>query len=569
MLGGALVLPALIALLPSYVLPTLRTARSGLRDETPLEDSAEFVGLDNYRSLLESDQSLGLGFVLSLTVLPLVLLTLVAPLIAWSASIAGRPTRWAVRLLLSVPLVASVPAVLGIAWFRDDRERPWLDSPPARFGDAAAAPGNLRMIIWLTVFGLVCALGVTVYLAVFRGQRPGRSVWPPLLTTILAAALATVAVALQTITLPQVLTGGGPGEATITPLLFSHLLGFRNFELGIAAAAATLVLVPVMMLGLLTALLLIGTQLRIGFGDREPARPGRSGRRTLAILGAVFGAGLVLLVAFDGIWPWLVRSGISTESEPPVARILAHTWLPPLISTVVGIGLAALAAFGIGALRPLGRYSELLLLPFAPWLFVGFGTLAPDAMAQVIGDSGPGPEIIKLIPSQLLSIPALFLFTLLFRGLAQGWRPGSGIPPAVPGMPPSGHGMPPAGPGVPQLGSGMTAPGPVTAPSGPGRTPAQPTLGSIIVRALPMVALVGVATWILTAMSFTRAWTATPPNRDHAILWSADVLAQYGDDIGLGLAYPLPLAAFLLLGVGALQLFYLDRLAIRVGNDAT
>ncbi|NED57537.1 sugar ABC transporter permease, partial [Micromonospora aurantiaca] len=47
-----------------------------------------------------------------------------------------------------------------------------------------------------------------------------------------------------------------------------------------------------------------------------------------------------------------------------------------LLGAVVSVGAAFLGALGIGGLRPLGRRSEWLLLPFAPWLFVGIGPLS-------------------------------------------------------------------------------------------------------------------------------------------------------------------------------------------------
>ena len=55
----------------------------------------------------------------------------------------------------------------------------------------------------------------------------------------------------------------------------------------------------------------------------------------------------------------------------PSERVWANTLVPPAMSIfLLQLPIAYLGALGIGALRPLGRWSEWLLLPFAPWLFI-------------------------------------------------------------------------------------------------------------------------------------------------------------------------------------------------------
>ncbi len=117
-----------------------------------------------------------------------------------------------------------------------------------------------------------------------------------------------------------------------------------------------------------------------------------------------------------------------------VGKMLVNTWLPPLPVAVVGIGVAALAGFGIGALRPLGRRSELLLLPFAPWLFVGLGPLLPHAANSLYSDAAAG-GFAGLIPPVWLSIPALFLTTLFFRGQAARRAAAATLPPLPVALP--------------------------------------------------------------------------------------------------------------------------------------
>jgi hypothetical protein len=87
--------------------------------------------------------------------------------------------------------------------------------------------------------------------------------------------------------------------------------------------------------------------------------------------------------------------------------------------------VALLGGIGIGAFRPLGAYSELLLLIFAPWLFVGTGPLALAGYERA-RDMKQLNTFAGLIPPTWLSIPALVVFALLFRGLSQQWRAAGG-----------------------------------------------------------------------------------------------------------------------------------------------
>ncbi len=77
----------------------------------------------------------------------------------------------------------------------------------------------------------------------------------------------------------------------------------------------------------------------------------------VSTVGVICGVGLVVLLP-------ALRD--TAGRRPPPA---------PFLAALVILLLAALAAVAIGALRPLGRRSEWLLLPFAPWLFVGAGPL--------------------------------------------------------------------------------------------------------------------------------------------------------------------------------------------------
>jgi hypothetical protein len=246
--------------------------------------------------------------------------------------------------------------------------------------------------------------------------------------------------------------------------------------------------------------------------EAEPASP----HQALGRAGAVGGLVLVLAVAGYALWPWLSAAltvdGV-TLRYPEAGRALANTWLPSLLAALVGVGLAVLAGFGIGALRPLGRWSELLLLPFGPWLFVGLGALGEAAYVQRV-DLDLVNTLGGLVPPTALSIPALFLFTLVFR--------------------------------------------------------AERSAPSAVVRTIPLVGVVFAAVWVGYANS--TVWpllvASEPTTMTGPVLAISRSMMNFTTQ-GIGLASPPVLVLLLALGLAAVQVAYLDRLAIRTGAELT
>jgi hypothetical protein len=99
-----------------------------------------------------------------------------------------------------------------------------------------------------------------------------------------------------------------------------------------------------------------------------------------------------------------------------------NTLLPPLVSVLLfQIPIAYVAALGIGSLRPLGRHSEWLLLPFCPWLFVGMETLGVQGFQNLRQLSSLG-TFSALVSPLALSVPGLVILTLFFKGRQDEWR---------------------------------------------------------------------------------------------------------------------------------------------------
>jgi ABC-type sugar transport system permease subunit len=127
---------------------------------------------------------------------------------------------------------------------------------------------------------------------------------------------------------------------------------------------------------------------------------------------------VVLAAALLCAWPWIDGLLALPDTSAGGLRAQLNTWPPAVAGALVSVGVAYLAALGIGGLRPLGRGSEWLLLLFAPWLFVGTGPLGV-ANWQNIRSLGLIDTFAALFPPLLVSVPALLVLTLLCKGLAE------------------------------------------------------------------------------------------------------------------------------------------------------
>ncbi|MEV8510781.1 hypothetical protein [Dactylosporangium sp. NPDC051484] len=502
--GLLLPLPALILLITTYVEPAIWTIRTsfgrftGIRGLAGAGD-APSAGLDNYNRAFDGGLGGALGYVLTLAVVPLLIVLLLAPALAWAAHGSGRAMRRIARGALVIPLVAFAPFGIALASASSERGQRWT--------------------YWAGTFGVVAAAAVLIYLAALRTDRGPRPNWPGVIIGGVLAVLGVVAVVLQDFTFGFSYRYVANGHATPATLLYESAL--MRFDLGTAAAISTVILVQLSLLGLLATLLVIMTGLRLEARPDVSDTPDAAGfGRGLARPGAAALLGAVLVVAGVGLWPWLSHLGDSPRVEVP--STWANTWLPPVISTLVGVTAAALAAFGISGLRPLGRHSEWLLLPFGLFLFVGGVPLALRAFAAGATASRLD-TFLALIPPSRLAIPALFVLVLLFRGqalrrdtLPRQSQPASWWP--------------------------------------------------VVLPALPMAALAYVATWF--AQTQDLIWPLITSSTQHPTAQSVMLqILQYNDldHLPYGRLLPIPLLVLLLLAGVAAQLLYLDKIALRHG----
>lgn len=522
LIGLALTVPAVIAWVWSYVLPTLSTAARSFQADGPRR-SGESVGTANYEAAFTDGVVGQIGFAVLLGLVPLAVALVAAPLLAVLADRAGRAARLVTRGVLALPLAAYAPVAVLLGLRAEGIE----DGTLAR--DLQSPRLFLTSALAQVTFGLVVAVAATLYLSALRRREPGDRPASAVLAVGGLLTLGVLATALQTYAAPALLTAGGPRGDSATPVFATVQGAFRTMRFGLGSATSTLLLVLLGLLGLAAAGLVLATRLRIefdGWRDRPAVGAAESSPGRRPLFAALVAVALLVVVGVT-VWaslPWLRNSSSGTGRLPAAVEtstVLVNTWLPPLLSTLVAVGVAALAGFGIGALRPLGRFSELLLVPFAPWLFVGVGPLAIAGYERT-QESGQLGSFLGLVPPVWLSVPALFAFTLLFRGQHARWRSGGGV----------------------------------------GRT--------LLLPALPMLAVTALPTWLAHAQAPLWAMLVSrgPDSMTAPVLVQMLADRRFGADGGppLGLVMPLPLLVLFVLLFAALMVGYLERLAIRVGR---
>lgn len=517
-IGFLLLAPALLAWLWSYLVPTITTVVRGFQNYGPGRPG-RWVGVRYYDYVLQHALgSVGLGLLLVLT--PLIVGLLVAPVLAVFAHRAGRIARRVTLGLTAVPLVSYAPVAVALAW-RTSRFRRY------NFAAPDVARGAYMTVVAWTSIGLIVAVGTMLALAALRGRRPGVA----MLAVGTVFALGVLAAGLQEFSI-DVATGGGRAGVNRNPMMQIWVYAFTNNSFGIGAALSAVLLLILAVFGVAAVGLLLAVRARVEYAPAAHTSPAR--KAVPAVVTAVLLLGLLAVVVY-ALAPWLEATSSRLIPLPPgtsAGAILAYTWLAPLLSVSVGLILALLGSIGIAVFRPLGEKSELLLLVFAPWLFVGIG---PLALVERDRSRHQVDTFFGLIPPTWLSIPALVMFTLLLRGLSGQWRA--------------------AGGGYRRLGR-MVA------------LPALPMLGGAVLIA-----------WLIGAQQFLWPWLmvnrfpgVSPAgvvayNDTYGMLYSNLAVRPGLHSSALGLAYPLPLLALFVLVFAAFGIWYLERLAIQVGPE--
>jgi ABC-type sugar transport system permease subunit len=511
--GLLLIVPASIACLLSFLLPTLQLASMSFQDVDLFDpSSSEFIGIDNYARVGEMISS-GDGIVMTLLVLVVRVLAvaIVQPLVAFGAAHSVPALRLVTRLILTVPLALYAPFLTLMAWYVFIRPEP--DS----------MRGMLLMADGLMTLTLATAVMLPAYLAALRdaSRRSFAILWG-------LSVLAVIALSLQSFAVSYAVQGG-PRGSTNTLMMLLFRLGFTNMQIGAAAAMGILILIPVTVLGVIAALIIVLSGLHIRMErNQQPALQGG--------LPVALGAAMVLLALIGcalSALPFGAQIGAAAGSSEQLAesfsfaRGLFNTLGPPLLSVLMlQLPLTYLAALGIGGLRPFGRRSEFLLLPFSPWLFATVGPLSLIFLFAA-RDLGMVDSFAGLLLRFGISIPMLFILTLFFKG--QMAKRAAAMDET-------------------QVGAGGF-------------------VQQIILPSLPLALLLAAAAVLIAAQSILWPLIASnSPDQMPLPVWAARMLGQFGGVggmiSGLLLQSVIPIAILFLLLFAVFQVVYLPHLMV-------
>ncbi len=441
-LGLILLVPALQAGISTLVLPSLQTLQYSTRNISGFSspDTAPQVGSANYEQLV-NDPAFANALNFTQTIVgERVLITAVLPLLlALALNEFGRRTRIGMRLLFSIPMALYMPALGLIAWrLASNPQGAALLGTPNPLTSATGARTALLLIDGLQTFMVACGLGLIVYLIALRGSGDSAPTWPrvrvPLLVTWLASLGAAIAYGLQIFEEPYILTNGGPVNSTQTLGLILFRQTFQNFRFGVGAEMALILLIAVGLIGLIVGVIVIASGLRLeSVPPEKPIGMGGSARSSLAILSLVVLGTIALIISVYAMLPYILAlvgklnlPGASGSPEGTIpADVLINTVLPPIVGVIAfQLPIAYVGALAIGALRPLGRRSEWLLLPFSPWLFItALSLMLPEwlnarniGILNTLGGLTAGHAV--------LNVPMLFILTLFFKGQTRRWQAG-------------------------------------------------------------------------------------------------------------------------------------------------
>ena len=260
--------PSLLGLLAFTAFPIVASLLLGFYNWPVIGDS-KFIGLKNYQTLLTSREFLASALNTLLFVVLYVPLNIVISLglAVWiSPRIKGRGFY---RTLFFIPAVT--PGVANAAIFAliltpngliDSLMQTWFGVQAPNFLGSKfwAMPAVVLLSIWqgfgynMLVFSaaLDAVPDSLVEAASIDGAGPRarffRIVLPLMTPAIFFAVVLTLISAFQVFAQAYVLTGGGPGNATTTLVLYLYEQGFQYYKLGLASAVAWVLFVIILLI---------------------------------------------------------------------------------------------------------------------------------------------------------------------------------------------------------------------------------------------------------------------------------------------------------------------------------
>lgn len=412
LLGVLLILPAMLACLLTLVAPCFYTTYLSLTDTKIFSGSSQLVGFDNYTTLF-SDEVFTNALLPTLLIVGVrvVLMAVIPPLIGAGFGRRGKWLQAGVGVIAAGSLAAATP-FLAAASLRLLLHEIDLRIEPRVL--LLSADGIITLVT-------ACVIGLTFTVAAYRqeGDRPRRKtlwwLWGISLLVAAASALATFSLSYGLL-LPSM------RDRTFLHLLFQFTVNYNN--LGVGSVVGVVLSTVLSLLGVLAVVLVIASKLKIQM--TEPITGDSPRKSTLSVIFLVVGL-LLLVVSCLGmiaVYTSGAMAGFDLDafSLDGLPLAFVRTLLPPFVVVfLLQMPLTYLGALGIGGLRPLGKKSELLLLLFAPGLF-----LAPALWIPAYVDLSIRFDIyhtwLFAAPPVLFSVLAMVILTLFFKGQENRWK---------------------------------------------------------------------------------------------------------------------------------------------------
>ena len=263
--GYALVGPAVLVLLALVVYPTVFTFIKSLHYYQLFRPQDErFIGLQNFRSLLLTDEQFWISLRLTVvfTVVAVGLELLIGLGLAALVFRYAESTR-AFRAVFAIPMMMA-PVVVSLIWR-------YMYDPSSGIINVALRAVGLPAPNWLydtsTALASIIIVDVWqwtpfVFVVLFAGmtalprnveeaarldgagyiQYVRHLMLPGLKPVILIVLLLRAIDAFKSFDQVYILTGGGPGTTTYLLSYYGSVIGFHNYDIGLAAALAILIM---------------------------------------------------------------------------------------------------------------------------------------------------------------------------------------------------------------------------------------------------------------------------------------------------------------------------------------
>ncbi len=266
-------LPLGLVLLPFLAFPVVSGLVYSFTNFAPGRTHIQWVGLQNYLAVL-SDKSF-ISSWRNLLIFVVVGVPIELAIGFGLAYLLRQPFRGrgVVRLLLFLPWLVS-PIANGVMWyfllslqvgiFNFVRSTLGLANLPSPVGILGLAlPTTIAISVWqeaplagfLLLPGMLAIPAGEWEMAILEGasviERIRQVAWPRLRPLFLAVTLLLTGSALGAFDSILILTGGGPGSATMTPALYSFQRAFQTFNWQVGATSAWFIVASVILVGLI------------------------------------------------------------------------------------------------------------------------------------------------------------------------------------------------------------------------------------------------------------------------------------------------------------------------------